>query len=168
MTIPPHIFCNVFVFKKIINLGCNSWGVNENFGYPDCYSGWYTAIDNCEAAGVVTVWATGNEGPSSMENFLAHAGIDRRSLSHHGCGRYRHEGTLEGQHSRGNDTCRRSGPWFYCIYGIAVDVQGIQGVRDRLDRAPTLTNFKPDPNTGAETLSSAQVETRLIAVMLLI
>ena len=43
---------------------CNSWGVYENFGYPDCYSGWYNAIDNCEAAGVVTVWATGNEGPS--------------------------------------------------------------------------------------------------------
>ncbi len=44
---------------------CNSWGINENFGYPDCYSGWYNAIDNCEAAGVVTLWATGNEGPSS-------------------------------------------------------------------------------------------------------
>jgi len=44
---------------------CNSWGVSENFGYPDCYSGWNNVIDNCEAAGVVTVWATGNEGPSS-------------------------------------------------------------------------------------------------------
>ena len=44
---------------------CNSWGVSEAFGYPDCYSSWYTAIDNCEAAGVVTLWATGNEGPSA-------------------------------------------------------------------------------------------------------
>jgi len=41
----------------------NSWGVNESFGYPDCFSGWWDAIDACEAAGVVHVWATGNEGP---------------------------------------------------------------------------------------------------------
>ena len=41
----------------------NSWGVNESFGYPDCYNGWWDAIDACEAAGVVHVWATGNEGP---------------------------------------------------------------------------------------------------------
>ncbi len=44
---------------------CNSWGVSENFGYADCYSSWFTVIDNCEAAGVVTLWATGNEGPSA-------------------------------------------------------------------------------------------------------
>lgn len=44
---------------------CNSWGISEAFGYPDCYSSWYNVIDNCEAAGVVTLWATGNEGPSS-------------------------------------------------------------------------------------------------------
>jgi subtilisin family serine protease len=43
----------------------NSWGVNENFGYPDCYSGWWDAIDACEAAGVMHVWATGNEGPGA-------------------------------------------------------------------------------------------------------
>jgi subtilisin family serine protease len=43
----------------------NSWGVNENFGYPDCFSGWWDAIDACEAAGVMHVWATGNEGPGA-------------------------------------------------------------------------------------------------------
>jgi len=43
----------------------NSWGVNESFGYPDCYNAWWDAIDACEAAGVVHVWATGNEGPGS-------------------------------------------------------------------------------------------------------
>ena len=32
----------------------NSWGVNEGFaGYVDCDSRWWTAIDDCEAAGVV-------------------------------------------------------------------------------------------------------------------
>lgn len=45
---------------------CNhSWGVNPSFGYPSCYSGWWSAIDACEAAGVVHVWATGNEGPGA-------------------------------------------------------------------------------------------------------
>ena len=42
----------------------NSWGVNENFsGYVDCDSRWWTAIDNCESAGVVLTWSAGNEGP---------------------------------------------------------------------------------------------------------
>ncbi|MCB1184042.1 S8 family serine peptidase [bacterium] len=42
----------------------NSWGVNESFaGYVDCDSRWWEMIDNCEAAGVVLVWAAGNEGP---------------------------------------------------------------------------------------------------------
>jgi subtilisin family serine protease len=42
----------------------NSWRVNEGFaGYVDCDSRWWTAIDNCEAAGVVLTWSAGNEGP---------------------------------------------------------------------------------------------------------
>ncbi len=42
----------------------NSWGVFEAFdGYIDCDSHWWDAIDNCEAAGVVLIWAAGNEGP---------------------------------------------------------------------------------------------------------
>ncbi|MCA9753324.1 MAG: S8 family serine peptidase, partial [Gemmatimonadetes bacterium] len=44
----------------------NSWGVNEGFsGYLDCDSRWWTAMDNCEAAGVVLTWSAGNEGPGS-------------------------------------------------------------------------------------------------------
>jgi subtilisin family serine protease len=44
----------------------NSWGVNESFsGYVDCDSRWWTAIDNCEAAGVVLTWSAGNEGSGS-------------------------------------------------------------------------------------------------------
>lgn len=44
----------------------NSWGVWEVFpGYFDCDSRWWDAIDNCEAAGVVLLWAAGNEGPFS-------------------------------------------------------------------------------------------------------
>jgi subtilisin family serine protease len=44
----------------------NSWGVNESFsGYYDCDSRWWTAIDNCEAAGVCLTWSAGNEGSGS-------------------------------------------------------------------------------------------------------
>jgi len=43
----------------------NSWGVMEAFGYPDCDSRWWDAIDACEAAGVVITWSAGNEGPSA-------------------------------------------------------------------------------------------------------
>lgn len=43
----------------------NSWGIAEWFGqgYTDCDSRWWNVIDNCEAAGVVTCWSAGNEGP---------------------------------------------------------------------------------------------------------
>ncbi len=41
----------------------NSWGTNGSLGYPECFSYWWTAIDNCEAAGVVLTWSAGNEGP---------------------------------------------------------------------------------------------------------
>ena len=43
----------------------NSWGVFEGLGYPECYSYWWEAIDNCEAAGVVLTWSAGNEGPDA-------------------------------------------------------------------------------------------------------
>ncbi len=44
----------------------NSWGVNEGFsGYTDCDTRWWTAIDNCEAAGVCLTWSAGNEGSGS-------------------------------------------------------------------------------------------------------
>ncbi|MFO7655377.1 MAG: S8 family serine peptidase [Candidatus Krumholzibacteriia bacterium] len=44
----------------------NSWGVNKGYtGYLECDSRWWTAIDNCEAAGVVLLWAAGNEGPGA-------------------------------------------------------------------------------------------------------
>ena len=44
----------------------NSWRVSEDFGhgYVDCDSRWWAVIDNCEAAGIVTIWAAGNEGPA--------------------------------------------------------------------------------------------------------
>jgi len=41
---------------------CNSWGVPRGI-YSDCDQTFWNAIDNVEAAGIVTVFAAGNEGP---------------------------------------------------------------------------------------------------------
>lgn len=45
----------------------NSWGISEilHGNYHDCDRRWWTAIDNLEAAGVVTIWGAGNGGPTS-------------------------------------------------------------------------------------------------------
>ncbi len=47
----------------------NSWRINEGFSgtppYTDCDTRWWAVIDNCEAAGVVTTWSAGNEGPGA-------------------------------------------------------------------------------------------------------
>ncbi len=43
----------------------NSWRINEGFGYPDCFDGWWDVIDNCEASGCAVVFSAGNEGPGS-------------------------------------------------------------------------------------------------------
>jgi len=59
----------------------NSWGVDESFGYPDCDSRWWEAIDACEAAGPVVVFAAGNEGP--YESTLRSPGD--RATSHANC-----------------------------------------------------------------------------------
>ncbi len=53
----------------------NSWGVSEMFpGYLICDSRWWEVIDYCEAAGVVTCWSAGNEGP---EPFSVRSPADR-------------------------------------------------------------------------------------------
>ena len=43
----------------------NSWRVYDGLGYADCFTLWYSVIDNAEAAGVVTTWSAGNEGPGA-------------------------------------------------------------------------------------------------------
>ena len=56
---------NPFTIGDVPDVVQNSWGVHEGFaGYFDCDSRWWAAIDNCEAAGVVTTWSAGNEGPA--------------------------------------------------------------------------------------------------------
>jgi subtilisin family serine protease len=43
----------------------NSWGVTTSHGYPPCDETFWSFIDNAEAAGVVVLFAAGNEGPTA-------------------------------------------------------------------------------------------------------
>ncbi len=43
----------------------NSWGVTTGHGYPPCDETFWVVLDGCEAAGVVVVFAAGNEGPGA-------------------------------------------------------------------------------------------------------
>lgn len=46
----------------------NSWGVNTELGYVQCYDMWNTVVLNCEAAGPVVTWSAGNEGSSGLRS----------------------------------------------------------------------------------------------------
>lgn len=53
-------------FDDVPDVVQNSWRVNEETPfYTDCDARWWSAIDNCEAAGVVVVYSAGNEGPGA-------------------------------------------------------------------------------------------------------
>ncbi|UCE66000.1 MAG: S8 family serine peptidase [Candidatus Zixiibacteriota bacterium] len=41
---------------------CNAWGLATYHGYPPCDPTFWTALDGCEAAGIVMLFAAGNEG----------------------------------------------------------------------------------------------------------
>lgn len=51
-------------FDDVPDVICNSWGVPKGV-FGDCGNTFWTAIDNVEAAGIVAVFAAGNEGPNS-------------------------------------------------------------------------------------------------------
>jgi subtilisin family serine protease len=46
----------------------NSWGIPDDNGYDDCDQTFWIAIDNCEAAGTVMVFAAGNEGTAGLRS----------------------------------------------------------------------------------------------------
>jgi len=61
---------------------CNSWGVPKGV-FGDCDNTFWTAIDNVEAAGIVTIFAAGNEGPNpkTMRNPADRASSPLNTLS---------------------------------------------------------------------------------------
>lgn len=57
---------NPSTFDDVPRVISNSWGL-EAAAYPDCYSIFDVAIDNCEAAGTAVFFAAGNEGDRGDE-----------------------------------------------------------------------------------------------------
>lgn len=61
----------------------NSWGVTTGHGYPPCDQTFWITLDGLEAAGVVVVFAAGNEGPgaNSLRRPADRASTDFSSFS---------------------------------------------------------------------------------------
>lgn len=73
---------DVNTINDVPDVICNSWGVPKGV-FSDCDGTFWTAIDNVEAAGIVTVFAAGNEGPDSgtIRNPADRAGSPTNALS---------------------------------------------------------------------------------------
>ena len=65
------------------DVNSNSWGVTTGHGYPPCDETFWVVLNGCEAAGVVVVFAAGNEGPgpSSLRRPADRATTDLTSFS---------------------------------------------------------------------------------------
>jgi bacillopeptidase F len=59
----------------------NSWGVTAGMGFPACDDLFWSFIDNAEAAGVVMVFAAGNEGTSGLRRPADRATSDFRNMA---------------------------------------------------------------------------------------
>jgi hypothetical protein len=59
----------------------NSWGLADWHGYPDCDPLFWSGLDACEAAGIVIVFAAGNEGAGGLRRPADRAIDDYRTLA---------------------------------------------------------------------------------------
>lgn len=59
----------------------NSWGLRTSHGYPECDELFWSFIDNAEAAGVVMLFAAGNEGSGGLRRPADRATDDFRNLA---------------------------------------------------------------------------------------
>jgi subtilisin family serine protease len=57
---------NPATFADVPATCSNSWGLVTSHGYPACDELFWSFIDNCEAAGIVVLFAAGNEGFSGL------------------------------------------------------------------------------------------------------
>jgi subtilisin family serine protease len=59
----------------------NSWGLTTNHGYPECDDLFWSFIDNAEAAGVVMLFAAGNEGSNGLRRPADRATNDFKNVA---------------------------------------------------------------------------------------
>ena len=81
--------------------------INHSWGYDkiDCVDVFYTAIDNCEAAGIVNIMAAGNSG-SAAQSVLNPAAQAVDSIDNFAVGNLNHRtNTIVGSSSRGPSPC---------------------------------------------------------------
>ena len=60
---------------------CNSWGVTYYHGYPPCDETLWSFLDACESAGIVILFAAGNEGLAGVRRPADRATDDYRTLA---------------------------------------------------------------------------------------
>ncbi len=63
------------------DVSSNSWGVTTGHGYPPCDQTFWTVLDGCEAAGIVVIFAAGNEGFSGLRRPADRATTDITSFA---------------------------------------------------------------------------------------
>ena len=59
----------------------NSWGVTTSHGYPPCDPLFWSYLDACKAAGILIVFAAGNEGSSGLRRPPDRATDDYRTFA---------------------------------------------------------------------------------------
>ncbi|UCC78830.1 MAG: S8 family serine peptidase [Candidatus Zixiibacteriota bacterium] len=63
------------------DVSSNSWGLVTGHGYPPCDPTFWTVLDGCEAAGIVVLFAAGNEGFSGLRRPADRATTDITSFA---------------------------------------------------------------------------------------
>ncbi len=89
----------------------NSWGVADYHGYPDCDDLFWSYLDACEAAGIVVVFAAGNEGYDGLRRPSDRATDDYRTFSVAAVDAHNPSWPIAGFSSRGPTNCTTDGSW---------------------------------------------------------
>lgn len=59
----------------------NSWGIPQGFGYPPCDETFWSFLDNLDAAGIIVIFAAGNEGAAGLRRPADRATSDFRTVA---------------------------------------------------------------------------------------
>ncbi len=93
------------------DVNSNSWGLVTGHGYPPCDQTFWAVLDGCEAAGIVVVFAAGNEGPgpNSLRRPADRATTEITSFSIGALDGNNNNFPIAGFSSRGPSNCTPSG-----------------------------------------------------------